>query len=591
MQSLRNLKFTAKVYWLVGKWRAVFIWVVYVLSGLDGILYGYIFKQILDTLVALYTGNSEPAGSLWLWVGAYAALLAFYNFTYFFRDYFANILLTKFSDYLDLMLVNKISELDVGIFEDSKFQDTLDKVKERSLGYFHTYLDQINSILMTLTAIISAFAVLIFNPILGLVALVLVIPTFYLQRDVSKFRLKSYETHRPQRRKRSYYYNILTELKAMGEIRTSNADTFFIPRFKSLQALFIDLKVKDERQSAKYSIPLTVLQTIGTVFVIFYLGGQIAAKLLTVGDFQFMWGRFNDARNSLRNLTRSLERIRDADDYVKDFYDLIKLQPKILRNKGIEITGNEITIEFENVSFKYPGSDKFVIKNASFKIADGEKIAFVGQNGAGKTTMIRLLCRFYDPTEGRILINGTDLKELNLNSWYERTGALFQDFNRYDLMVKENIGIADPAAIEDQGRIREASEKSGAAEFISELDGKYDQMIGKSYEKGTELSGGQWQKIALARAYMRNPEVLILDEPTAAIDAKAEAEIFRKLQDLGQDKTLILISHRFSTVRQVDKIFVIEHGEIVEQGSHAELMQIKDGKYAEMYTLQAQMYQ
>lgn len=304
-----------------------------------------------------------------------------------------------------------------------------------------------------------------------------------------------------------------------------------------------------------------------------------------------MWGRFNDARNSLRNLTRSLERIRDADDYVKDFYDIIELQPKILRDNGVELTGDDITIQFENVSFKYPGSDKFVIKNANFTITDGEKIAFVGQNGAGKTTMIRLLCRFYDPTEGRILINGIDLKDLNLNSWYERTGALFQDFNRYDLTVKENIGIAAPSEIDNQERITNAATKSGAAEFIDELDGKYDQMIGKAYEKGTELSGGQWQKIALARAYMRNPEVLILDEPTAAIDAKAEAEIFRKLQDLGQDKTLILISHRFSTVRQVNRIFVIEQGEIVEQGSHAELMQIPDGKYAEMYTLQAQMYQ
>ncbi|HLC83974.1 MAG TPA: ATP-binding cassette domain-containing protein, partial [Bacteroidia bacterium] len=278
--------------------------------------------------------------------------------------------------------------------------------------------------------------------------------------------------------------------------------------------------------------------------------------------------------------------------YIDQYFELLEYPNSIiLSNKPVTFDEQPKPpiIEFKNVSFKYPDSKRFILKNFNLTIGSGEKVALVGENGAGKSTLIKLILRFYDATEGEILINGTNIKEVDLKTWHQQIGALFQDFIKYQFTFKENIIYGDIAKRNDAVAIKEAIKKAGADSFLGNLPKGTDQIVGKTFEEGVDLSGGQWQKLALARAFFRDAPILILDEPTSAIDAKAEYEIFQKVGELQKDKTVIIISHRFSTVRNADRILVLEGGKIVEEGDHKELME-KKGLYEELFTLQAQGY-
>ena len=246
-------------------------------------------------------------------------------------------------------------------------------------------------------------------------------------------------------------------------------------------------------------------------------------------------------------------------------------------------------LEFKDVVFKYPSTERDILKNFNLTIQSGEKVALVGENGAGKTTLIKLLLRFYDVTEGEILINGVNIKDVNLDEWHKCIGALFQDFIKYQFTFKENVYLGDLTKANEEKLLKEAIEKSGANKYLDTLPNGIDQIVGKMFEGGIDLSGGQWQKLALARAFFRDAPILILDEPTSAIDAKAEYEIFQNVQKLQKDKTVVIISHRFSTVRQADRILVLDDGKILEEGNHEELMKEK-GLYAELFEIQAKGY-
>ena len=249
----------------------------------------------------------------------------------------------------------------------------------------------------------------------------------------------------------------------------------------------------------------------------------------------------------------------------------------------------QIGLEFRNVSFKYTGKSEYAVRNISLKVAPGEKVAFVGQNGAGKTTLIKLLTRLYDPTEGQILVDGVDLRDYDVDDWRDHIGVIFQDFVQYQTTMKENIGFGQVKELADEARILNASERGGADEVATALPKKYETMLGRWFEKGSELSGGQWQKVALSRAFMRDGSVLVLDEPTSALDAEREYEIFQRFRELTAGKIAVLISHRFSTVRMADTIVVLEKGSITEQGSHMSLV-AQGGTYARLFNMQAEGY-
>jgi len=313
------------------------------------------------------------------------------------------------------------------------------------------------------------------------------------------------------------------------------------------------------------------------------------AGAITIGSLTFYLQNLDQISRSSRALAGDINRIFEQNLYVGYFFEVLDL-PKVIKEKEPGFTFDEIKppkIEFRNVSFGYDAGP-MILKNVSFSVQPGEHLAIVGPNGAGKTTMVRLMLRFYDPTKGQILINDVDLRDIKLRNWYKFVSILFQDFVKFSLTIKDNILLGDSSAI-DQTKMEDAASKSGAADFINKLPKKYVQRLGKRFDDSVELSQGQWQKLALARMFYESAPILILDEPTSAIDAEAEAEIFDNIDKVYQDKNLILISHRFSTVRNADKIIVLKEGQIVEEGSHKDLME-KGKIYATMFRKQAKGY-
>jgi len=313
---------------------------------------------------------------------------------------------------------------------------------------------------------------------------------------------------------------------------------------------------------------------------------------LSVGQFTLVFQQSLNLTLSAEEILNQYSSISARNKYLDKFFEFLNTEKVIkspIHPTAIPAKPRPPIIEFKNVSFRYPNTERLILDNFDLRIVSGEKIALVGENGAGKTTLIKLLLRFYDVVEGEILIDGVNIKDVDLAQWHKQIGALFQDFIKYQFTFKENVYFGDLTHGMEEKMLREAIEKSGADKYLDTLPDKYDQVLGKMFEGGIDLSGGQWQKLALARAFYRNAPVLILDEPTSAIDAKAEYEIFQNVQKLQKDKTVIIISHRFSTVRNADRILVLDEGRIIEEGDHEKLMK-KKGLYAELFNLQAQGY-
>jgi ATP-binding cassette, subfamily B, bacterial len=310
-----------------------------------------------------------------------------------------------------------------------------------------------------------------------------------------------------------------------------------------------------------------------------------------VGDLTFLTAAFARSRGLIEQIFANFSGIAEQAVFVEDLFDFFRTMPSIASKPNAVPGPRPIRegYEFRDVCFAYAGSSKLVLDHVNMRIHAGERIALVGENGAGKTTLVKLLARLYDPTSGAILLDGVDLRDYNVEDLRREVGVIFQDYMRYDMRVLENIGFGRIEALDDDGRVREAAAKAYADSVIAALPLGYDQMLGRRFEGGVDLSGGQWQKIALARAYMRDAQVLILDEPTATLDARAEYEVFLRFTELTRGRMAVLISHRFSTVRMAERIFVLEHGRIVEEGSHQQLVAMR-GRYAELFELQAAGY-
>src|SRR5437879_3879469 len=364
-----------------------------------------------------------------------------------------------------------------------------------------------------------------------------------------------------------------------------------VGRYASLSDEFYDA---NKRLAIKRNVVSTVFVTIGTLG---YYGAYAVTIYLTVlgrfsiGALTFLAGSFRASRDLIQRILLSLSQVFEQSLYLSDLFTFFDVQPRVTSKPGARPVPVPIRrgFEFQDVGFRYPGSDRWAVRHLTFTFEPEERIALVGENGAGKTTLVKLLARLYDPDEGRILLDGVDLREYDLNSLRKNIGVIFQDFVRYDFVLKENIGVSQVEALEDDGRVREAARRSLADAVASRLAKGYDQMLGRRFDGGVELSGGEWQKVALGRAYMRDAQVLILDEPTASLDARAEYEVFLRFAELTKGRMAVLISHRFSTVRMADRILVLQGGELVDQGTHEELV-ARGGLYAELFSLQAAGY-
>ncbi len=498
----------------------------------------------------------------------------------------------RLQNIIGLILHKKISSLDLSIIESSPYQAIINKIQDgwgwKPINFLLESVWLIRNLLQILIAIYIISQVSFwYIPIIALSLLPSLINSLKLEKEVwgiwdakSEVKTKYYRTQ-----------DYLKDSKYLYEIKIFGLQAKLLETMRELYARFANDQFAKSRSSFYISLATKVFEVMVFIIAEYNLVQQAIAGNITLAGYLFASSSLYTLSASINDFFTQLQRVYTNNLWMSDFYKLLDTKNQLTwASNAKKISSSSIpTIEFKNVSFKYPNTPRYIYRNLNLKLNPGEDIALVGKNGAGKTTLVKLLCRFYDVTSGEILINGTNIKDINLDTWYRNLGILFQDFNKYAYTVEENIQLGKVNKKITQKELLAHSKTSGAWEFISKFPTTFQQTLSKSYDGGIDLSGGQWQRLALARAFYRNANILVLDEPTSAIDAKGEYEIFQKINRIQAKKTTIIISHRFSTVRKADKIYVVEKGRITESGSHQELMQ-KEGTYHKMFTLQAEGY-
>jgi ATP-binding cassette subfamily B protein len=436
-----------------------------------------------------------------------------------------------------------------------------------------------------------AAGLIAFKPILIFILVLAIIPSFLGETQFSAEGYSLTRSWTPQRRELDYLRYIGASDQTAKEVKVFGLAGFISSRFEQLANAYYNANRKLAVRRAFWGSALSVIGTAAYYGAYVYIAIDTVEGEISVGQLTFLAGSFLQMRNMLQGIMNRFSQIAESALYLQDLFDFFELQPDIKRGSHQVSIPNPITqgFTFENVGFKYPGSNAWSLRNLSFTLQAGEKLALVGENGAGKTTLVKLLARLYEPTEGRILLDGRDLRDYDLSDLRKNVSIIFQDYMKFQLPAGENIAIGNIEGLDNQEAIETSAFKSLADTVINKLPGKYGQMLGKRFMGGVELSGGEWQKIALARAYMAEAQLMILDEPTSALDARAENEVFIRFAELMEGRSAVLISHRFSTVRMADRILFLENGELLELGSHEELMR-QNGKYAALFKLQAKGY-
>lgn len=597
---LTQIKETASTSWKMVKFVWSVDWKLF-LGSLVAILIPavipfiniYIYKLVIDLVVAVVSGAPFDHNQFYPLIGLRIATYFVQNLAFNLQGFIERLLWLKVPIFLNETVLNKISSLDIYYFENDQFRDLLEKTKD-SIGWRpQNLLDNIFFSAQSLLQVIIAFVALIkLNWVFVVPIVFITVPEFFLQTYRSRLSWSIWGAQTPERKRYGYLTHILQHHKEIKEIKMFSLAKSFIREARKIQEKFYGENRKVATKTFGFESGINVASTIVFIGIELYVIFLALARKVTVGDINFYTGVVSNFQNGLNGLLRNVNQIFEQSLYVKSIFEVLDLKPFVAPpDPGFRFSLRKPpTIEFKNVDFAYPGSTKNILKNFNLVIKPGEKIAFVGENGAGKSTIIKLLARFYDVDAGEILINEVNIKKLDLDDWYKSLGVLFQDFNRYEDTVGKNIYYGKVYEKYDLNKISHAASQSGASSMIGTLDKKYEQMLGKMFKEGVELSGGQWQKIALSRAFFRSAPILVLDEPTSAIDAKAEAEIFDRVERLSKDKTVIIISHRFSTVRNADKIYVVENGKIAESGDHKTLIKL-DGQYAALFRLQAKGYQ
>jgi ATP-binding cassette subfamily B protein len=496
-----------------------------------------------------------------------------------------------FSNRISVRLMQHAATLDLAQFEDAETYDHLERARRQTVGRIGLIALLLSTAQDLVTLASLAGVLLLQLPWLLLLLVVAVLPSFLGETHYAALGYSLLFSWTPERRLLDYLRYAGASDEMAKEVKLFSLSDFLIGRYAKLSNEFYEA---NKRLAIKRNVVSTLFVLIGTVG---YYGAYAVTIYLTVlgrftvGALTFLAGSFRQSRDLIQRILLSLSQVFEQSLYLSDLFSFFDVLPRVTSRPGAPPVPVPIKtgFEFQDVGFRYPGSDRWAVRHLSFHLAVGERIALVGENGAGKTTLVKLLARLYDPDEGRILLDGVDLRDYNLESLRKNIGVIFQDFVRYDFILKENIGVSQVDALGDDARVREAARRSLADSVAARFERGYDQMLGRRFDGGVDLSGGEWQKVALGRAYMRDAQVLILDEPTAALDARAEYEVFLRFAELTKGRMAVLISHRFSTVRMAERILVLQSGELVDEGTHDELV-ARGGLYAELFSLQAAGY-
>jgi ATP-binding cassette, subfamily B, bacterial len=595
--SLRNVPRFFAMIWAVGpKLTIANIVLRLVQAGLP-LLMLYVGKEIIDSVLSLLQAGQHlsleqiwqtPAVQWTLLEMILAVLSSVLNRAITLTDSLLSDLVSNDSS---VQIIRHAATLDLYQFEDSTFYDKLERARTQTTSRTALMSMLLSQAQDLVTVVFLAAGLVAFNPWLIVILVVAVIPSYIGE---TKFNRESYSLSRswtPERRELDYLRYIGASNETAKEIKIFGLENFLADRFKGISDRYFLVNQKLAVRRAAWGTLLSALGTISYYAAYVFVVWQAIAGIITVGTLTFLAGAFSRLQGLLQGIVGRFSRIAETALYLQDFFDFMALKPLSNAHAGKRSVPRPIRegFTFENVGFCYPGSEKFALRHLSFTLKPGEKLALVGENGAGKTTIVKLLAHLYEPTEGRILLDGVDLCEYDPEDLRREIGIIFQDYVRFMFTAAENIAIGNIDAKEERSRIESSAHKSLADSVVETLPKKYDQMLGKRFTGGVDLSGGQWQKVGLARAYMRDAQLIILDEPTASLDARAEHEVFVRFAELMKGRAAVLISHRFSTVRMADRILFLENGQLLELGTHEELLQ-KEGKYAELFRLQAKGY-
>ena len=559
-------------------------------------------KLIIDEVVRLSALSDGPATlSGWatsgeitllaIYVGAEFALAVLSDLLSRIGGLVDSLLSERLTMSTSIRLMEHAATLDLEDFEDAEFQDRLERARRQSSGRMPLLSQLMGQIQDVLTVVTFAGGLVVFNPWLIVLLLLALIPAFLGE---AHFNAQTYTLdfrRTPERRELDYVRQTAASVETAKEVKIFGLNAFLIDRFRVLSQSFYAANRQIAQQRAFWGAVFTSVGTIGYYLAYVWIIGSTLTGTLTIGDLTFLAGSFRRLRTLLEGLLVSFSSTAAQALYLDDLFGFFEVTPEIQSPASplpmpVPIRQGFV---FEDVGFRYPGAERWAVRHLSFTLQAGETLALVGENGAGKTTLVKLLTRLYDPDEGRITLDGRDLRDYDLDALRGAMGVIFQDFVRYNLTAGDNIAVGRISARDDHARIERAASSSLADAVIEGLPQGYDQMIGKRFRNGVELSGGEWQKVAIARAYMRDAQVLVLDEPTAALDARSEFEVFQRFKELSAGKTAVLISHRFSSVRMADRILVLSGGKVEASGTHDVLLAQK-GRYADLFELQAAGY-
>jgi ATP-binding cassette subfamily B protein len=562
----------------------------------------YVGKLIIDDVVRLVQMPGRPstldgwlAGGELQWLGmlllAEFALAVLSDVLIRVVSLIDGLLSEMVTNASSVRLMEHAATLDLEDFEDAEFQDQLERARRQTSGrltLMSTLMVQAQSLV---TVASFAASLLLFAPWLIVLLLVALLPVFLGEQH---FNAQSYTLdfgRTPERRELDYVRQTAASVETAKEVKIFGLNRWLIDHYRRLADAFFAANRRLALRRAGWGSLFAAIGTVGYYLAYAYIVWRTLGGAFSIGDLTFLAGSFARLRGLLEQLLTTFSTTAAQALYLNDLFSFFDMRPEILSPANARPFPRPIQqgFVFEDVGFIYPGAERWAVRHLSFTLRAGEVVALVGENGAGKTTLVKLLTRLYDPDEGRILLDGHDLREYDLDQLRGSMGVIFQDFVRYNFTARDNIAVGRVAAQDDQARIERAARSSQADGVIAGLPGGYGQRIGKRFKNGVELSGGEWQKIAIARAYMREAEVLILDEPTAALDARAEFEVFQRFKELSRGKTAVLISHRFSSVRMADRIFVLADGKLEAAGTHEELV-AKPGLYSELFELQAAGY-
>lgn len=591
----RQVPGTFRLVWEADRRGAVLLGVLTLIAALFPPAIAWVGKLIVDGVVAAaQSGSGADREQVLLLVGVELLLVVGSTAVSRLLTLLRELLRANLGNVINTRILEKALQLELRHFEDSEVYDKMQNARREAASRPLSLVLQAFSIVQNLITLGSFAALLVgLSPWSVLILFAASVPAFIAEARMAGESYRLYSWRAPEGRRLNYLEWILTRDSHVKEVKLFDLGGELLGRYK---ALFSKFYAEDRRLAYRrlaYGLGLGLLSVLAFYGLYAFVVGRAASGAISLGDMTLYVAVFRQGQAAFQNILTAIGSMYEDALFMSNLFLYLDIPTSGERPRGVPrrlpAIGQSQRLEFRNVSFRYHGKQEWALRHINLVLEPGEKLGLVGENGAGKSTLVKLILRLYEPTEGEILYGGVDLRDLEPQELRARIGAVFQDFVRYQFSAAENIGLGEVAHLQDRERIAQAAEKGGAAGVIEALPQRYDTVLGGWFESGQELSSGQWQKLAVARAFMRDAEVLILDEPTASIDAEAEHELFRRFQQLAADRTAIIISHRFSTVRIADRIAVLHNGEMVELGSHEELI-ARDGRYAHLFRLQAQGY-